>query len=173
MAHRSGPDSDALAQQIAAYINRAKGIGTAALGCTDVESHHSDLHAISRCRRAGADLTLTVRAFAGDPPTAVVTLYTSDGESRVAHMLNPRAVRAPKQVPAKTSAIKTFTDSNNADEGISVKHFQDDADTSNEEDRQEANRATESRLRGSRVNIIRLMVRMPMRAFLSRVFLSA
>ena len=130
-----GPQTAEVARLLTDKINAAGTEPFAVLGCASVSASDDDLYAISRCQRDKRDLTLIIRTFDGKPITAVLTLYTHDGESRVAKMLTKtgRVTERQAKLPSpaaptasKKSVVRTFEDEDDASEGIDMdENFQE------------------------------------------------
>ena len=145
-----GPETAEIARLLTDKINDAGGEPFAVLGCANVNASDADLYAISRCQRDKRDLTLVIRTFDGKPITAVLTLYSHDGESRVAKMLTKsgRVSDTEAKVPSRTaptaskkSVVRVFEDKADASEGIDMNETFQEIDT----DRVKAERSYNNR----------------------------
>ena len=145
-----GPETAEIARLLTDKINDAGGEPFAVLGCANVNASDADLYAISRCQRDKRDLTLVIRTFDGKPITAVLTLYSHDGESRVAKMLTKsgRVTDTEAKVPSRTaptaskkSVVRVFEDKADASEGIDMNETFQEIDT----DRVKAERSYNNR----------------------------
>lgn len=76
-----GADSVEIATAVGEKLADTPGIDSVLLACPGLEPTHSDLQAVSRCHRAGADYILVVRVFPGTPVRAVLTVYDRNGET--------------------------------------------------------------------------------------------
>ena len=76
-----GAAPEEIATAVGAGLAETPGIDFVVKTCPGLEPHHSDLQAVSRCHRAGANYILVVRVFPGPPMGAVLSVYDRNGES--------------------------------------------------------------------------------------------